>query len=286
MTLVEYGSIADPHSSKVSLIQESQEKFAHTYLDSPTGLPSFVATAILGLPDVSLVCIRKRVLLLHRVLHNQQDKLTPALVHLPIRPDGSSFLTYTYSLLAEILPGYQPETFLRIPYPQAAALINSALPKAQQTIYDSKLLASHPEHHPLKFSSPTWGFDPFLLAIQPHRMAIDHLSFKSGLVLPPYPQATPLSCALCQHGLPTLSHLFFDCPAFERTRDRVLACLSTCPSVRNRLVSLDQDHRMYFLLGHGQRESPSSEWKSLIPAVVSHTSNIVQIVRRATIPEP
>jgi hypothetical protein len=160
-------SLCPPHPHRTFLLDDAQTKFANQFLDLPDDCPGNISRSTLGLLDFRLRIARSRLLLVHRVVNNDQDSISTQMLRWPITSSGKSFWDISVDILHTLGEDYPLDTLLATPYVQASYALKLATKIQQQKEWSerSSLGSVNETFHSRALHN--WGFDLSLFQNNP-----------------------------------------------------------------------------------------------------------------------
>ena len=200
--------------------------------------------------DFNLRIARARLLLLHRVVNNDQDNLTVQMIHWPVTFNGKSFWDQSEEILLSLGDTFPLPDLLATSYAHASYVLKLAIKSRQQFLWLERSLLGSPSEASHAKALHTWGFDTALFQSGPLDIA-NFVSLRAGVV--PIPSALTLAgwevCGLCHRSPPSLSHILWQCEALLQERRVFFSWLPQ--RIHSLILKLAPDKAERIVLGGG-----------------------------------
>ena len=267
-------SLCPPQSHRTFLLDQAQTQFANQFLGLPEDCPGNISRSTLGLLDFSLRIARARLLLLHRVVNNDQDNLTVQMIHWPVTFNGKSFWDQSEEILLSLGDTFPLPDLLATSYAHASYVLKLAIKSRQQFLWLERSLLGSPSEASHAKALHTWGFDTALFQSGPLDIA-NFVSLRAGVV--PIPSALTLAgwevCGLCHRSPPSLSHILWQCEALLQERRVFFSWLPQ--RIHSLILKLAPDKAERIVLG-GRGLISVGEWDSISECTITFISLVVE----------
>jgi hypothetical protein len=267
-------SLCPPHPHRTFLLDEAQTKFANQFLNLPEDCPGNISRSTLGLLDFRLRIARSRLLLVHRVVNNDQDCITTQMLRWPIHPSGKSFWDISVDILHSLGEGYPLESLIETPYVHASYALKLATKVKQQEEWSERSRLGSVDEAFHSRALHNWGFDSSLFQNNPLEVR-NFVSLRAGNVPVPNTrcQLGWEVCGLCRRSPPSRPHILWQCRALDHERKIFLSSLPRRIHSLILMSTLDKAERI--VLGGGGLIS-AGEWQSISGPASVYVSLVVQ----------
>jgi hypothetical protein len=261
---------------KSSPLDDFQAEFAKKFLGLPPQASNKAAKGELGLYDFDLQVAKAKLLLLHRVVDNPDDPITPELTKWKLDSHGSTFRDRCSEALATIGSSLPLPSFLRVPYPQAKGILEVAIAATQQSRWVAEW--EDPELDGVSLSKPKWGFSSILTAGTNSQARQAYIAFRLGAMTQRARTADfPPRCILCAAPQPGFDHLLWECDLTAHLRIAYMDLVrKSFPLAHETLRNMERSEVSHTLLGALDGPVIQSEKRGLQAATADLILNITE----------
>ena len=279
------GAYAAPHVRKKrglhGMRDKSQMKIIRRIMGISDEVSDFAIRSELSLLDSETQTSVLRLLLVHRLVNNEQDTLTVAMLNFPLIPGkaDSTEMQEAQKQLATLGSYMDMEAFLDTPYQAAKNHLTCMATEFMQSKHSALAqTGTYNEKRYLKLK-PQWGADEIILESSTCDVAA-YIEMRSGIGSG---MLSTFNCALCHHHLPESHHLLFECKAMEKERTIMLAKVKLeSPRAHNHLFGalagkwkLAND----FLFGQAKDVCTMSGWNALTENLMIFSSRAKTLLK-------
>ena len=247
--------------------------FARSFIGLSDSVPAHSALAELGIYNFSIQAATTSLLLIHRLLSNPQDTLTPQLMHWTVNQRGGTQLDLAATHLTLLGSPVPLAELISMPYIFAKGLLHTAARSAQAAKWRHNILKTTPRSTIALASLHTWGPTKALLAAPPAAArSYIRARLEDGVLA--FNADRPM-CSHCPPGtIAGTVHYVAHCTATIPTRAALLASIhSYSPYTAHIIAHLGPVELASCLLGAGPAHFPPDVWSRVqslaIPAVHS-----------------
>lgn len=174
----------------IARLDKAQENFVRLILDLPDSVYGPTAIDEVGLPRVSLMCIRTQsnLLSLHRIHSNKLDSITPKMHNWPRTTDGLTTFDLIERSLFSLGSACPALDFLSLTYLQTKHPIKRRVMCTQMREWDVLSGCNPSKYHLTHRTKPCWEIEPYLINIPPKQVkALNFMRARLGVPFSLFP---------------------------------------------------------------------------------------------------